>query len=72
MKTWNRLARSQLARCSLFGSTDFSPTTVEITTGKKASETMMMIREVLPSPKRIRITGASAILGTTCVPTRIG
>ncbi len=64
-------ARHDLARLSMSGSMDFSPSTVSITIGKIAIMMAMAIFGSAPVPIQITNSGASATLGTAFSETRI-
>ena len=54
------------------GGTDINPVALEITSGKKATSTVMTTRGSSLEPSTTTRMGASATLGTDCVQTRKG
>ena len=67
-----RPARSVCMTSRWPASIDFTPSTVLLMIGRKASTAAITTFEPMPKPNQTMNSGTSAILGTTCTATRIG
>ena len=63
--TWLRDATSERIRSEAFSSTDSSPTTVLITTGKNEMAIAITIFDSMPKPNQVMKIGARTTFGMT-------